>query len=214
MNGQNTRDGGTHLAAYREAIAKTLKEFFKKDYAPEDVRQGVIGAISIRIQEPNFEGQTKTKLGSTYTYEQEVVDEKGNPVKEANGANRIERGPTIRAFINDFVKTNLDNYLHIHKEIVPTIQNKIIASESERKEISGIQKKTRERNKRTNVYNKKLRDCKLHLSDRITEQNTARWKAERKAAQARYDAILAEAGLDVPRSVLRESKKSELYREN
>ena len=123
MNGQNTRDGGTHLAAYREAIAKTLKEFFKKDYAPEDVRQGVIGAISIRIQEPNFEGQTKTKLGSTYTYEREVVDEKGNPVKEANGANRIERGPTIRAFINDFVKTNLDNYLHIHKEIVPTIQN-------------------------------------------------------------------------------------------
>ena len=171
VNGQNTRDGGTHLAAFREAIAKTLKEFFKKDYAPEDIRQGVIGAISIRIQEPNFEGQTKTKLGSTYTYEQEVLDENGNPVKDANGANRIERGPTIRAFINDFIKTNLDNYLHIHKDIVPVIQAKIIASETERKEISGIQKKTRERNKRTNIYNRKLRDCKLHLGDRITEQN-------------------------------------------
>ena len=171
VNGQNTRDGGTHLAAFREAIAKTLKEFFKKDYAPEDIRQGVIGAISIRIQEPNFEGQTKTKLGSTYTYEQEVLDENGNPVKDENGANRIERGPTIRAFINDFVKTNLDNYLHIHKDIVPVMQAKIIASETERKEISGIQKKTRERNKRTNIYNRKLRDCKLHLGDRITEQN-------------------------------------------
>ncbi len=171
VNGQNTRDGGTHLAAFREAIAKTLKEFYKKDYAPEDIRQGVIGAISIRIQEPNFEGQTKTKLGSTYTYEQEVLDENGNPVKESNGANKIERGPTIRAFINDFIKTNLDNYLHIHKDIVPVIQAKIVASETERKEISGIQKKTRERNKRTNVYNRKLRDCKLHLGDRITEQN-------------------------------------------
>ena len=171
VNGQNTRDGGTHLAAFREAIAKTLKEFFKKDYAPEDIRQGVIGAISIRIQEPNFEGQTKTKLGSTYTYEQEVLDEEGNPVKDGNGANRIERGPTIRAFINDFIKTNLDNYLHIHKDIVPVMQAKIIASETERKEISGIQKKTRERNRRTNIYNRKLRDCKLHLGDRITEQN-------------------------------------------
>ena len=171
VNGQNTRDGGTHLAAFREAIAKTLKEFFKKDYAPEDIRQGVIGAISIRIQEPNFEGQTKTKLGSTYTYEQEVLDEEGNPVKDGNGANRIERGPTIRAFINDFIKTNLDNYLHIHKDIVPVLQAKIIASETERKEISGIQKKTRERNKRTNIYNRKLRDCKLHLGDKITEQN-------------------------------------------
>lgn len=171
VNGQNTRDGGTHLAAFREAIAKTIKEFFKKEYAPEDIRQGVIGAVSIRIQEPNFEGQTKTKLGSTYTYEQEVTDENGNPVKDANGATKIDRGPTIRAFINDFIKTNLDNYLHIHKEIVPVLQEKIIASESERKEISGIQKKTREKSKRNNIYNKKLRDCRLHLTDRITEKN-------------------------------------------
>ena len=171
VNGQNTRDGGTHLAAFREAIAKTLKEFFKKDYAPEDIRQGVIGAISIRIQEPNFEGQTKTKLGSTYTYETEVLDEEGNPVKDENGATKIDRGPTIRAFVNDFIKTNLDNYLHIHKEIVPVLQAKIIASETERKEISGIQKKTREKNKRNNIYNKKLRDCKLHLTDKVTEKN-------------------------------------------
>ena len=171
VNGQNTRDGGTHLAAFREAIAKTLKEFFKKDYAPEDIRQGVIGAISIRIQEPNFEGQTKTKLGSTYTYETEVLDEEGNPVKDENGATKIDRGPTIRAFVNDFIKTNLDNYLHIHKEIVQVLQAKIIASETERKEISGIQKKTREKNKRNNIYNKKLRDCKLHLTDKVTEKN-------------------------------------------
>ena len=171
VNGQNTRDGGTHLAAFREAVAKTLKEFFKKDYDPQDIRQGIIGAISIRIQEPNFEGQTKTKLGSTYTYEQEVLDENGNPKKGENGATLIDRGPTIRAFVNDFVKNQLDNYLHIHKDIVPVLQAKIIASETERKEISGIQKKTRERNKKTSVYNRKLRDCKLHLGDKITEQN-------------------------------------------
>ena len=159
VNGQNTREGGTHLAALREAVAKTLKEFFKKDYAPEDIRQGIIGAISIQIQEPNFEGQTKTKLGSTFMWEKNTKDENGNIV--------YDKGPTIRTFVNDFVKTNLDNWLHMHKEIVPVIQEKIISSEKERKEISGIQKKTKERNKRTNVYNKKLRDCKYHYRDKL-----------------------------------------------
>ena len=159
VNGQNTREGGTHLAALREAVAKTLKEFFKKDYAPEDIRQGIIGAVSIQIQEPNFEGQTKTKLGSTYMWEKNTKDEDGNIV--------YDKGPTIRTFVNDFVKTNLDNWLHMHKEIVPVIQEKIISSEKERKEISGIQKKTKERNKRTNVYNKKLRDCKYHYKDKL-----------------------------------------------
>ena len=159
VNGQNTREGGTHLAALREAVAKTLKDFFKKDYAPEDIRQGIIGAISIQIQEPNFEGQTKTKLGSTYMWEKNIKDEDGNIV--------YDKGPTIRTFVNDFVKTNLDNWLHMHKEIVPVIQEKIISSEKERKEISGIQKKTKERNKRTNVYNKKLRDCKYHYKDKL-----------------------------------------------
>ena len=162
VNGQNTRDGGTHLAAYREAIAKTLKEFFKKNYDPTDCRQGVVGAISIQIQEPNFEGQTKTKLGSNYMWEKQVHDE--------HGAIKNDIGPTIRSYVNDFVAKNLDNYLRIHKEIVPVIEEKIKSSQQEREEISGIQKKTRERNKRTNVYNRKLRDCKFHYNDKVTEK--------------------------------------------
>jgi len=163
VNGQNTRDGGTHLAAMREAISKTLKEFYKtfakKDFAPEDIRQGIIGAISIQIQEPNFEGQTKTKLGSTYMWETDIENQ--------DGSHTYDQGPTIRSFVNDFVKTNLDNYLHMHKEIIPVLQEKITASEQERKEISTIQKKTKERNKRTNIYNRKLRDCEIHYNDKL-----------------------------------------------
>ena len=164
VNGQNTRDGGTHLVAVREAVSKTLKEFYKtfskKDFAPEDIRQGIIGAISIQIQEPIFANQAKTKLGSTYMWTQEIEDE--------DGTRTSEQGPTIRTFVNDFVKTNLDNYLHMHKEIIPVLQEKIVSSEKERKEISGIQKKTKERNKRTNIYNRKLRDCKLHYNDKLS----------------------------------------------
>ena len=159
VNGQNTRDGGTHLAAYREAIAKTFKDFFKKDYKPEDVRQGVVGAIAIQIQEPIFEGQTKTKLGSTYMWETEV--------KGPDGSTHTDRGPTIRSFINDFVAKNLDNYLHMHMDIVPVIEEKIKASQAEREEIAGVQKKTRERNKKANVYNRKLRDCRYHFCDKL-----------------------------------------------
>ena len=158
VNGQNTRDGGTHLAAYREAIAKTFKDFFKKDYKPEDVRQGVVGAIAIQIQEPIFEGQTKTKLGSTYMWETQV--------KNKDGSTSTDRGPTIRSFINDFVSKNLDNYLHMHLDIVPVIEKKIKESQAEREEIAGIQKKTRERNKKANVYNRKLRDCRIHFCDK------------------------------------------------
>ena len=159
VNGQNTRDGGTHLAAYREAIAKTFKDFFKKDYKPEDVRQGIVGAISIQIQEPIFEGQTKTKLGSTYMWEKQT--------KNPDGTTSTDRGPTIRSFVNDFVSKKLDNYLHMHMDIVPVIEEKIKASQAEREEISGIQKKTRERNKKANVYNRKLRDCRFHYSDKL-----------------------------------------------
>ena len=158
VNGQNTRDGGTHLAAYREAIAKTFKDFFKKDYKPEDVRQGVVGAIAIQIQEPIFEGQTKTKLGSTYMWERQV--------KNKDGSTSTDRGPTIRSFINDFVSKNLDNYLHMHLDIVSVIEKKIKESQAEREEIAGIQKKTRERNKKANVYNRKLRDCRIHFCDK------------------------------------------------
>ena len=163
VNGQNTRDGGTHLAAVREAVAKTLKEFFKtyvkKDFAPEDIRQGIIGAISIQIQEPIFANQAKTKLGSPYMWNQLIEKE--------DGTQTYDVGPTVRSFVNDFVKTNLDNYLHMHKDIIPVMQAKILSSEKERQEISSIQKKTKERNKRTSVYNKKLRDCKYHYKDKL-----------------------------------------------
>lgn len=163
VNGQNTIHGGTHLAAYKEAVAKTLKDFFKKNYEPADCRQGIIGAISIQIQEPNFEGQAKTKLGSNYMWEKQYQDE--------NGALKVDIGPTIRSYVNDFVSKNLDNYLHIHQEIVPVIEEKIKASQQEREEISGIQKKVRERNRRSSVYNKKLRDCRFHYNDKITAKN-------------------------------------------
>ena len=157
VNGQNTRDGGTHLAAYREAIAKTIKDFYKKDYKPEDIRQGIVGAISIQIQEPIFEGQTKTKLGSTYMWEKQV--------KAADGTSSVDRGPTIRTFVNDFVTKYLNDYLHMHLDIVPVIEEKIKASQAEREEIAGVQKKSRERAKKTAVYNRKLRDCRYHFSD-------------------------------------------------
>ncbi|MBQ0126848.1 MAG: type IIA DNA topoisomerase subunit B [Bacteroidales bacterium] len=153
VNGQDTREGGTHLAAYREAIAKTLKEFYKKNYAPEDCRQGVVGAISIQIQEPTFEAQTKVKLGSQYIWE------KGG-----------EHGQTIRSFVNDFIAKNLDNYLHMHTDLIPVIEEKIKSSQEEREAISGIQKKTRERNKKANVYNRKLRDCRYHFNDKRTDK--------------------------------------------
>lgn len=167
VNGQNTRDGGTHLAAFREAIAKTLKDYFKKDYRPEDCRQGIIGAISIQIQEPNFEGQTKTKLGSTYMWEKFKTDAEGKKIQNPDGSLEIDRGPTIRTFVNDFIARNLDNYLRMHLDVVPVIEEKIKASQAEREEIAGIQKKTRERNKRANVYNRKLRDCRYHFGDKM-----------------------------------------------
>ena len=167
VNGQHTRDGGTHLAAYREAIAKTLKDFFKKDYKPEDVRQGIVGAIAIQIQEPIFESQAKIKLGSTYMWEKQLKNPDGSVKRAEDGSAIIERGPTVRSFVNDFVAKNLDNYLHMHMDIVPLIEEKIKASQAEREEISGIQKKTRERNKRANVYNRKLRDCRFHYNDKL-----------------------------------------------
>ncbi len=167
VNGQNTRDGGTHLAAFREAIAKTLKDYFKKDYKPEDCRQGIIGAVSIQIQEPNFEGQTKTKLGSTYMWEKYKTDANGKKVQNPDGSLEIDRGPTIRSFINDFIAKHLDNYLRIHTDLAPIIENKIKESQAEREEIAGIQKKTRERNKKANVYNRKLRDCRYHFCDKL-----------------------------------------------
>ena len=145
VNGQNTRDGGTHLTAFKEAVVKTVKEFYKKDFDSSDIRQGIVGAISIRIHEPNFESQTKIKLGSTEMWKD---------------------GPTVRNYVNYFIKTNLDNYLHINREIADAMLKKIQASEKERKEMSGIQKIAKERLKKASVHNKKLCDCRYHYGDK------------------------------------------------
>ena len=144
VNGQYTVQGGTHLSAFREAFVKTIREFFSKNYETSDIRKSIISAVSIKVMEPIFESQTKTKLGST---------EMGKGLK------------SVRVFINDFVKEKLDNYLHKNPEIAKSIQNKIIQAERERKELSGIRKLARERAKKSNLHNKKLRDCRVHLNE-------------------------------------------------
>ena len=144
VNGQHTTQGGTHQAAFREAIVKTIREYFGKNYDASDIRKSIISAIAIKVMEPVFESQTKTKLGST---------EMGGGL------------PTVRAFINDFVKTQLDNYLHKNADVAEAIQRKIIQAEKERKELSGIRKIARERAKKASLHNKKLRDCRIHFGD-------------------------------------------------
>lgn len=144
VNGQNTTQGGTHLNAFREAYVKTIREFFNKSFEAADIRKSIIAAISINVEEPVFESQTKTKLGS-------------NDI----GPN----GPTVRTFIIDFLKNKLDNFLHKNPEVAEAIYKKIIVSERERKELSGIQKLARERAKKVSLHNKKLRDCRQHYND-------------------------------------------------
>lgn len=143
VNGQHTVQGGTHLLAFKEALVKTIREFYKKDFDPSDIRQSVVAAISIKIEEPVFESQTKTKLGS----------------KDMGPG-----GSSIRNFINDFVKKNLDDYLHKHPETADILLKKIVESEKERKAISNIQKLARERAKKANLHNRKLRDCRAHYN--------------------------------------------------
>ena len=142
-NGQNTTHGGTHLTAFKEAFVKTVKDFFKKDFDPNDVRASLIAAISIKITEPQFEGQTKTKLGAL--------------LMEPDGR-------SLRTFILDFIRKNLDNYLHINKDVADLMQKKIQQSEKERKSINEIKKATRETAKKASLNNRKLRDCKIHLN--------------------------------------------------
>jgi topoisomerase-4 subunit B len=144
VNGQNTTQGGTHLVAFREALVKTIREFYNKNFEPSDVRKSVVSAISIKVMEPVFESQTKTKLGST-----DVGGDK----------------PTVRTFINDFVKTKLDNYLHKNPDVADLLLRKILQAERERKELSGIRKLAKDRAKKSNLHNKKLRDCRVHLAD-------------------------------------------------
>ena len=148
VNGQYTTQGGTHQSAFREAIVKTIREFYKKEFDATDIRASICSSISVRIQEPVFESQTKTKLGSN---------------------NISSDGQTVRSFVNDFVKKELDNYLHKHSETSDLLLKRILQSERERKEIAGIKKLANQRAKKANLHNKKLRDCRFHLNDKKTD---------------------------------------------
>lgn len=150
VNGQHTTQGGTHLNAFKEAIVKTMRDHFNKNFDPKDVRASVIGAISIRIEEPVFESQTKTKLGSN---------------------NIAPDGITVRSFINDFVTQQLDNFLHKHPDVAKEVLKRIQQSERERKEIAGIKKLANQRAKSANLHNKKLRDCRIHYNDNTKVEN-------------------------------------------
>jgi topoisomerase-4 subunit B len=144
VNGQNTTQGGTHLNAFREAIVKTIREYYNKGFEASDIRKSIVSAVSIKVEEPVFESQTKTKLGS-------------NDV----GPN----GPTVRTFIHDFITTKLDNFLHKNPEVADSLLRKILQAERERKELSGIRKLAKDRAKKASLHNKKLRDCRVHLTD-------------------------------------------------
>ncbi len=150
VNGQHTTQGGTHQQAFREAFVKTIREFYKKDYEASDIRQSIVAAVSIRVVEPVFESQTKTKLGSI---------------------NMDEKGPSVKSFMMDFLSKELDNYLHRNPAIADSLKKRIEQSEHERKELSGIKKIANERAKKANLHNKKLRDCKYHLDDVFDGKN-------------------------------------------
>jgi topoisomerase-4 subunit B len=146
VNGQNTTQGGTHLVAFREALVKTIREFYNKSFEPSDIRKSIVSAISIKVMEPVFESQTKTKLGST-----DMGSDPGMP--------------SVRTFINDFLKNKLDNFLHKNPETADLLLRKILQAERERKELSGIRKLAKDRAKKSSLHNKKLRDCRVHLPD-------------------------------------------------
>jgi len=150
VNGQNTTQGGTHLNAFRESLVRTIREFYGKNYDASDIRKSVVSAIAIKVMEPIFESQTKTKLGST---------DMGGDL------------PTVRTHINDFLKTKLDNYLHKNQDTAEKIQRKILQAERERKELSGIRKLAKDRAKKASLHNKKLRDCRVHFGDTKNERN-------------------------------------------
>jgi topoisomerase-4 subunit B len=148
VNGQHTTQGGTHLIAFKESLVRTLRDFYGKNFDPSDVRASIASAISIRVQEPVFESQTKTKLGS-------------NDIGP--------KGPSVKAFVNDFIKTKLDNYLHRNQDVAEALLKRIQQSEKERKDMAGVRKLAKERAKKANLHNKKLRDCRIHLADEKKE---------------------------------------------
>ena len=160
VNGQNTTQGGTHLNAFRQAIVKTIRDFFNKQFDPADIRQAIIAAVSVRVQEPIFESQTKTKLGSLTV---------------------SPDGASMNSFVGDFIKTNLDNFLHKNPETAKELQKRIQQSERERKEIAGIKKLANERSKKANLHNKKLRDCRFHLNDDAPSKNKEEFLEKRAA---------------------------------
>ncbi|SHK49092.1 topoisomerase-4 subunit B [Reichenbachiella agariperforans] len=150
VNGQNTTQGGTHLAAFREAVVKVVRDFYKKDYDAADIRASIVGAIAVRVQEPVFESQTKTKLGSLTV---------------------VPEGATMRTFVLDFLRKSLDDYLHKNSETADALLKRILQSERERKDIAGIKKLANERAKKANLHNKKLRDCRLHFDDKKGDED-------------------------------------------
>ncbi|MGE0929799.1 DNA topoisomerase IV subunit B [Peijinzhouia sedimentorum] len=152
VNGQFTTQGGTHLAAFRESVVRVIRDYYKKDFDASDIRGSIVASISVRVQDPVFESQTKTKLGSQ---------------------NMGPDSPTVRTFINDFIKKELDDYLHKHQDVAEALLKRILQSERERKEIAGIKKLANERAKKANLHNKKLRDCRVHFGDTKDEaENT------------------------------------------
>ena len=150
VNGQHTTQGGIHLTSFREAYVKTIRDFYKKDFDPSDIRTSIVAAVSIKVEEPVFESQTKTKLGSK---------------------NMVPNGPSIRNFIGDFLKNELDNYLHRNQDVADVLHKKIIESEKERKAISGIKKLAKQRAKKASLHNKKLRDCRIHYNSKDERKN-------------------------------------------
>lgn len=179
VNGQHTTQGGTHQSAFKEHIAKTIKEFFGKNYDVQDVRNGLVGAIAIRVIEPLFESQTKIKLGSLTMA----------PDKDASGNPFPLSGVSVNKFIGDFIKENVDNYLHIHTDVAEIIKQKIEESEKERKAIAGVTKLARERAKKANLHNRKLRDCRIHLNDPAPKAKKGK-DADEDIDDPRYDSAI------------------------
>lgn len=167
VNGQHTTQGGTHVLAFREAFVKTVREFFKKDYDAADIRQSIVAAVAVRVQEPVFESQTKTKLGSQFMF---------------------EGGPSMKNFVADFFARELDNFLHKNASVAEAMKKRIEQSERERKELAGIKKLANERAKKANLHNRKLRDCRVHLND----EPPAKAKEEFSAKQLQSTIFITE----------------------
>lgn len=176
VNGQHTTQGGTHQSAFKEHIARTIKEYYGKSYDVQDVRNGLVAAIAVRVIEPLFESQTKIKLGSLVMAPDK--DAKGNPFPLS--------GVSVNKFVGDFIKENVDNYLHKNLDVAEVLQQKIVDSEKERKAIAGVTKLARERAKKANLHNRKLRDCRIHLNDAPPKQR----KGEEDANDPRLDSSL------------------------